>query len=64
MTKRRWRIGTPATLGIALALWATPVAAQNPELVERIIENHFEFIPSGDGPFPTLIAFAATRGHK
>lgn len=62
MSKRRWLIAVSATLGITLALWATPVAAQNPELVERIIENHFEFIPSGDGPFPTLIAFPGCSG--
>jgi dienelactone hydrolase len=29
---------------------------------ERIVENHFKFIPSGKGPFPTIIAIPGCSG--
>jgi dienelactone hydrolase len=38
------------------------LVAQNLELRERIIENHFEFVPPGEGPFPTLIAIPGCSG--
>ena len=31
-------------------------------LREQIVEHHFQFIPSGDGPFPTLIAIPGCSG--
>ena len=51
-----------AALAVAVAPWAHPVVAQAEDIRERIVENHFEFIPSGDGPFPTIIAIPGCSG--
>ncbi len=51
-----------AILAIALALCGSPVIAQTPELRGRIIENHLQFIPPGEGPFPTLVAIPGCSG--
>lgn len=48
-------------IAIALTLlFLTP--AHSEELPDLIIQHHFEFIPSGDGPFPTLVAMPGCSG--
>lgn len=62
MSRRECLVRVSASVGLALGLCVPPLVAQTPGLRERIIENHFEFIPSGDGPFPTLIAIPGCSG--
>ena len=46
----------------ALSFWALPLAVQGEDIRERIVRNHFEFVPPGEGPFPTLIAIPGCSG--
>ena len=50
------------TLALALALCGSPLAAQTPDLRARIVANHYQFVPAGNGPFPTLIAIPGCSG--
>jgi dienelactone hydrolase len=51
-----------AILGLMLGFSAGMLQAQDPALRDRIIENHFWFVPEGPGPFPTLIALPGCSG--
>ena len=51
-----------ACLAVTLGFCVTLLVAQATGLRERITENHFKFIPSGEGPFPTLIAIPGCSG--
>ena len=62
MSKLRWLIHASVTSGLALGLYAHALAGQASDLRDRIVANHFEFIPSGEGPFPTLIAIPGCSG--
>ena len=62
MLGRVRRVWVSVILGLTLAIAATPASAQTLGLRERIIEHHLEFIPEGDGPFPTLIAIPGCSG--
>lgn len=55
-------IGLVVVVGLSLALRATVLAAQTPDLRERIVQHHFQFLPSGPGPFPTLVAVPGCSG--
>ena len=39
--------------------WRCP---RGEDIRERIVRNHFEFVPPGEGPFPTLIAIPGCSG--
>jgi dienelactone hydrolase len=49
-------------VGLTLAPCAKSLAGQAPDLREQIVENHFEFVPPGPGPFPTLVAIPGCSG--
>ena len=51
-----------AFLMLAFALQPQPAVAQVDELREAIVRNHLEFLPRGNGPFPTLIAIPGCSG--
>ena len=34
----------------------------HPRLLRRFVENHFDFVPTGEGPFPTVIAIPGCSG--
>lgn len=56
---RIWRHATLATVAL-VALCASAVAAQpTPDAIEV---NHRAFFPSGDGPFPTVVAIPGCSG--
>ena len=46
----------------AFLLSFVPFAATGQNLEERIIENHYAYVPSGTGQFPTLIAIPGCSG--
>ncbi len=62
MRKARWLANASVGSALALAASAHSMAAQALTLQDRIDANHFEFIPEGEGPFPTLIAFPGCSG--
>lgn len=52
-------------LYVAIALvcfLALPFAAHGEDIRVRIVANHFEFVPPGKGPFPTLVAIPGCSG--
>lgn len=54
------RIGTALAVGIVLSAHAVVSEAQS--LRQLIVQNHLEYIPSGEGPFSTLIAIPGCSG--
>lgn len=48
--------------GLALACTCLPASSQTPGLRARIVEHHVAFVPSGHGPFPTVIAIPGCSG--
>jgi len=54
------RIGL--TVAFLFGLAAHPVLATAESLRDRIVRNHFEYVPSNAGPFPTLIAIPGCSG--
>jgi dienelactone hydrolase len=62
VSKVRWFVHASVASGLTLGLFAHALAGQASDLRDRIVANHFEFIPSGDGPFPTLIAIPGCSG--
>lgn len=47
---------------VLLIINANLALAAETSLQELIVENHFEYIPTGPGPFPTLIAMPGSSG--
>lgn len=62
MSKARWLTYISGTVGAVLALCAPSLSAQAPDLRARVAANHLEYIPSGDGPFPTVVAVPGCSG--
>jgi len=54
----------PAVASVALlcGLAGDPAIAAVESLRERIVENHVEYVPTGVGPFPTLITIPGCSG--
>jgi dienelactone hydrolase len=46
----------------ALLFSFVPIAAAGQGIEDRIVENHYAYIPSGTGPFPALIAIPGCSG--
>jgi len=46
---------------LAFTIQSQSAVAQVGDLRETIVKNHLEFCPSGNGPFPTLIAIPGCR---
>jgi dienelactone hydrolase len=57
-----WLVKASVASALAAILCTHSLAGQNLNLRDRILLNHFEFIPEGVGPFPTLIAFPGCSG--
>ena len=51
-----------ASIIVALVLVAYPAEAQDGSVRERIASNHFKFVPSGEGLFPTVVAIPGCSG--
>jgi dienelactone hydrolase len=51
-----------ASIIFALTLMAYPAEAQNGSVRERIASNYLKFVPSGEGPFPTIVAIPGCSG--
>jgi dienelactone hydrolase len=51
-----------AALAVAIILSAHAVVLEAQSLRQLIFENHLEYIPTGQGPFPTLIAIPGCSG--
>lgn len=49
-------------VALATVVGASTVPAQGTDLRARIVQNHLEYRPVGDGPFPTLIAIPGCSG--
>ena len=62
MMDRRWVKRASTGLVVVFAFSGSLLVAQTTGISERIIQNHLQFIPSGNGPFPTLIAFPGCSG--
>lgn len=49
-------------LTFALCFATAPSEAKDTGIRERVVSNHFQFVPSGEGPFPTIIAIPGCSG--
>lgn len=51
-----------ASVSVALTLMAYPAEAQSGSVRERLASNYLKFVPSGEGPFPTIVAIPGCSG--
>lgn len=62
MSKPRCFVRAFALSALLLAVTGHPSSGQASDLRPRILANHREYIPEGDGPFPTLVAVPGCSG--
>ena len=49
-------------LVLAILFSLAPIAATGQSIEERVVDNHYAYVPSSTGPFPTLIAIPGCSG--
>jgi dienelactone hydrolase len=62
MSLPRGRVLGLAMLALVLLCLSQVPHAQTADPREAIVQHHLEFIPSGDGPFPTIVAIPGCSG--